>query len=338
MLRKLHAVHAPSLVLSGALLFHTNAHAADSPPPLASGPAVPAATTTAPKTTTEAKLPPPSTTVWKDALTLYSLADYDSALTLLRTEVVRCGDVSEGRCSKEDIAILYASTGVVLSGGKKDHDGGVNAFKKGLSLDPRIELMPEYQTAPVLTAFHEAKTGARPTPPAPAAPAPTTVESNTEPPPAPEQAKQRTILLIAGSVKTGAISAYDSYFDISGDVAQVSGSAVLGGMPGTSSGFTMGGRLRGGGYFGDNQGLGYLGFSAVLGSTIGPRRNNKFAYFLGGFGSEYYPSLETGAATASFQGGASLGGFLLGGAVDFSVGNRVAAATIGIELGWGGLL
>lgn len=111
----------------------------------------------------------------------------------------------------------------------------------------------------------------------------------------------RHIMLLSGTVKGGSMKR--NYFKINilgdpepledhpldGALLELGGMATYGFMPAGRSGFTMGGRIRAGGYVSEEF-RGYLGSSLVLGSTVGPRVDRRYAYFLGGLGAEYLPS------------------------------------------------
>jgi hypothetical protein len=157
----------------------------------------------------------------------------------------------------------------------------------------------------------------------------------------------RHILLVSGNLKGGAMKREYFKIDILGDgteldddpldgpVFDVGGTVTYGFMPGPTSGFTVGGRIRGGGFLSE-QIRGYLGSSVVMGSTIGPRVDRRYAYFLGGLGGEFLPSERLGAAAFSFQGGGSLRGVLVGAGVNLAVGQYIGFQ-VGLEVGYGGL-
>ncbi len=275
--------------------------------------------------------------IWRSSLTLYTLGDSDGALKTLRDEVLRCGDLPDQICTKEELGVLYMCVGIVLSGGKDNHQAGVQAFKKGLSFTPRATLLPEYQTAPVSAAYNEAKTG-KVEEKVTAAPTLVAANPTAEVPRnavvSPSEPQGRFIFLGGATAKVGNFS---SDLDIDTNGTQFGGSLVAAAMPGSQSGFTMGARLKGGSYLVNNQGFGFLSTSALLGSTIGKRRENSFFYFLGGLGVQYVPVLDALALVASFQGGASIGGFLVGGGVDFTGGSDVSSIMLGLEIGYGGI-
>jgi hypothetical protein len=109
-------------------------------------------------------------------------------------------------------------------------------------------------------------------------------------------------------------------------------------MPGETSGFTMGARVRGGVFLTDNGPYGHLGASGLMGSTIGKRQDDTYTYFLGGLGFDYLPAADSLAWVLSFQGGVSLGGLQIGGTVDLEGGDEFFAMMMGLEIGFAKLL
>lgn len=300
--------------------------------------------------------------VWKTALVHYELGEGDEALEILKKEVLRCAG-TEGACDDAELGTLYACVGIVLAGGPKNHEGAVVAFRKALSLDPEIVLMPVYKTVEVDAAFEEAQTGRASVPPS-ATESGGAAQLNLPVPPSEEELEQRRqeasdrlkkrgFLLLSGNLGFGQVEVYN-YDDGPGDdgyyygssrtidegLMRIGGAFTVAGMPGQSSGFTMGGRVRGGAYLTDGQTYGHFGAAGLLGATIGPRQDDRFTYFLGGFGFDYVPGAVSNsiAAALSFQGGVSLGGLQLGGTVDLEGGENFFALMMGMEIGFGKLL
>lgn len=293
---------------------------------------------------------PPHTDVpvWKQALTHYSLGETDEALTLLSESVHDCAE-REGACTDPELGTLYACVAIVQAGGKKAHGPAVIAFRKALSLDAGIVVLSEYRTAEVDAAFQEAKTGksassqSNQDPKGTSAAAEKTEEQlEEERKHESDLLKQRAFLLLTaygqmGNVQTYTYATDDPNFEMEG-LGRVGGAVTLAGMPGETSGFTMGGRFRAGAYLTDNGGLGHYGISGLLGGTTGKRRDNQFAYFLGGIGMDHYPALDSTAVDLSFQGGASMGGLVLGGVADLVIGAEIAAFMLGLEIGFGPMI
>lgn len=302
----------------------------------------------------EASPGPEAPPIWRRALTYYELGEPEPALKLLRTEVLRCAE-EDGTCTSEQEGTLYACVGIVQAGGNNDHDKGVVAFRKALSLDPEIVLLPEYRTAEVLAAFDEAKTGEQsakvsassPPPFREGAPVATTTAITPEEQERRRQheedlLKKRAILLVTGVAQTGAAALNfndDLYFgEGNGGLGHFAGSVLVGGMPGETSGFTMGVRGFGGVVLADRGSYGHFGFSGILGSTIGKRQNNQFTYFLAEIGMDYFPSGRSPAWLFGFHGGTSISGLAIGGTLGMTAGVDVFLMMLGIEIGYGGLL
>src|SRR5690606_22133844 len=123
-------------------------------PPVKSDPLVPAAPAPAPAASGAATTEEPG---WKQAMTLYELGQVEESLAMLRKQVLACGDAGTPACEEGERAALYMCVGIVLSGGESNHNGGVQAFKKALSLDETMRVAPDYSTAPVQSAFDEAR-------------------------------------------------------------------------------------------------------------------------------------------------------------------------------------
>lgn len=299
----------------------------------------------------QAEAPP----VWRQALTHYELGESELALELLKAEVHRCA-AEDDACSSEQEGTLYACVGIVQAGGSGAHEKGVVAFRKALSLDPQIVLLPEYRTAEVLAAYNEAKTGQ-----AKAAPVASTVPLASTAPPS-DQAdkaaseeelarrrqreedllKKRGILLVTGVAQYGsatlALDGGYSFENISADVGHFAGSVIVAGMPGETSGFTMGARGFGGVIVSERNSYGHFGFSGLLGSTVGKRRDDQFSYFLAEIGMDNFPAARSPAMVLGFHGGASLGGFALGGNLGMTAGSDIFLFMLGVEIGYGRLL
>jgi hypothetical protein len=276
--------------------------------------------------------------IWKRALTLYSLGESDEALQLLREEVQRCNH--EGSCTSQALATLYASVAIVQAGAQAQHSAAVVAFRKALSLDPALILLAEYQTAPVLAAFEEAKTGkVSAQTPTTQGPSPAPLESAAED--AAQTHKKRSFILLSFIAQTGKLGSSGSdsgVYDIGDRFGNLGGTFTLAGMPGRTSGFTMGGRVRGGAYLSPAGTLWHYGVSGVLGGTTGRRQDDRFSYFLGGIGFNEYPDLGASAVLLSFYGGGSIGGLLIGGNIEIPVGPQLWGFMFGLEVGVGTLL
>ncbi len=289
-------------------------------------------------------------------MTLYELGQVEESLAMLRKQVLSCGDAGTPACDDSERAALYMCVGIVLAGGESNHNGGVQAFKKALSLDETMRVAPDYSTAPVKSAFNEAR-GVEEIAPEPVSLAPV----QEEPPPPYEEEegeddeepeasynpnKKRVFILAAGGVKYGFIEqSYDYYYDdfdyYSGSefrgATQLGGSVAFGGMPGETSGFTLGGRVRGGALLA-GEAVGYLGGHMLIGGTMGPRTDNRFFFIGGGAGFETYLGYSRSALTGHFMAAGSIGGFLIAGGVDVAVSNEITYALVGVEVGFGGLL
>lgn len=290
--------------------------------------------------------------VWKQAMTLYELGQVEESLAMLRKQVVACGDAGTAACKDSERAALYMCVGIVLAGGQSNHNGGVQAFKKALTLDETMRVAPDYATAPVQSAFDEARGVA-------VAPAPVAAAPVQAVPPAAEDDdddddddapydpnKKRMWIMAAGGVKYGFISRRYEYYDEDFDdyyetdargTTQLGGSVAFGGMPGDTSGFTLGARVRSGVLFvGDN--VGYIGSHMFLGGTMGPRVDNRFFFIGGGAGFESYFGEDRSALTGHFMASGSMGGFLISGGIDVAVSEYVNYFLFGLEVGYGGLL
>ncbi len=285
-------------------------------------------------------------------MTLYELGQVEESLAMLRKQVLSCDDAGTPACDDSERAALYMCVGIVLAGGESNHNGGVQAFKKALSLDETMRVAPDYSTAPVKSAFNEAR-GVEEIAPEPVSVAPV----QEEPPPPYEDKeevaeeaynpnKKRVFILAAGGVKYGFIEqSYDYYYDdfdyYSGSefrgATQLGGSVAFGAMPGDTSGFTLGGRVRSGALFA-RETVGYLGGHMFLGGTMGPRTDNRFFFIGGGAGFETYLGRSRSALTGHFMAAGSLGGFLVAAGVDVAVSDDLTYALVGLELGYGGLL
>lgn len=361
----------PLFVLSGALSFSPLAFASASQPGLLAAPPAPTQAT-APATQPAAAQPSasaqtdgstqvapqtsaPATEIWQVALTRYELGEADVAAELLRNEIVACTVEQTKVCAATYVGTLYACLGIVLSGGKADHNAGVQAFRKALSLSPEIVIYPTYQTAPVLAAFNEAKTGQ--VQPAASGPAPgyapatyaqgesqqaLAADDDAADEEAMELEKKHWIMLISAGAQVGPSSLWfrnSGYYDsnITRTAVDLTGRFTIGGMPGRTSGFTVGARMTGGALI-HNEAYGHLGASGVLGSTIGKRKEGNCFYFFGSGGFFYLPSFEQVAPTVGFEGGAMLHGFNVGLIADFTASNRFSSILLGIEVGWGHLM
>lgn len=271
----------------------------------------------------------------------------DQALNLLRERVLHCQQTDSTDCPTSELGTLYACLGIVLAENRQDHSAAVVAFRKALSLNERIQLLPEYQTDKIRAAYREAKTG-QPSTLVPAeaeaeaeAAAVNAPQSELEltPPdlPQPYEKKKRGILLLSGELAGGYLDLdLDPFNSKSGGAALLGASLTMGAMPAKRSGFTMAGRIRLGSYLGRTGGD-YFGVQGALGSTVGPRKDNRFSYFLGNFGIEVLQDSSETAATFGFQGGTSIDGLQLGGSLNY-VGGSYQAVMFGLELGFGGLL
>lgn len=310
-------------------------------PAAAAAPATPPAAPASAVAPPVAAAAPSKAPVWKEAMTLYELGQSDESLELLRKKAIECGDAGQPQCSDEERAALYMCVGIVLSGGKANHAGGVQAFKKALTLDSTMRVAPEYAMKPVTDAFAEAQ-GRSPEPaPTASTPVPSAADEfeDFEPP----VQKGRIFFLASATGKFGWGTLYDYYdydydygyydYDSTG-IAQVGGGLTFAGMPGKTSGFTLGARIRGGGLFGNPENVGYVGGNLFLGATLGRRQEDEFIFLLGGAGIESYPGRGSSAATAHFLGGVSLGGLVLGASADFGVSYNVAYALFGLEVGF----
>lgn len=286
--------------------------------------------------------PAPDPELWKRALTLYSLGEPEQALTLLREEVQLCAQ--GGGCSTQVLATLYASVAIVQAGGMSQHSAAVVAFRKALALNPALIVLAEYRIAPVASAFEEAKAGkvspstatAPVTSPAPRGSAEQEERSDEAP-----SSKKRSFILLSFIAQTGKLGSSGSdagVYDIGDRFGNLGGTFTLAGMPGRTSGFTMGGRVRGGAYLSPAGTLWHYGVSGVLGGTTGARENDHFSYFLGGIGFNEYPDLGASALLLSFYGGGSIGGLLIGGNIEVPVGPQLWGFMFGVEIGVGTLL
>lgn len=292
---------------------------------------------------------------WKKAMTLYELGEVKESLTLLRTKILSCDGESTPTCSNAERAALYMCVGIVLAGGQSNHNGGVQAFKKALSLDNQMRVAPEYSTAPVTNAFYEAYTGnavAAPATPqlqsqpqpqsqpqsqvqttAPATPADTgnnddDDDDDDEPKFDPE--KKRLYWLATGGARYGIGNGAKA-------AVQVGGALGLAGVPGETSGFTLGARVRSGALFSEET-IGYIGTQMLVGSTSGARKDNRFNFIFGGVGFENYFDYNSSAVTGHFFAGTSVGGLILSGGIDVAIGSEVGYAIFGIEVGFGTLI
>ncbi len=281
---------------------------------------------------------------WRPLMDRVQLGEVDVALTGFREMAAACGPSGAPVCSDEEQSIIYGCIGIILAT-EGEHNRGVQAFRKALVLNPNMQVIPEFQSTPVMAAYREAQ--GRP----PSAASASASASSEDPQSAPsdesdetevsprqdEGGKGRLMVLVTGQALYGSLSLYEGYRI--GEAFKGTGGVVIAGMPGTTSGFTMGLRARGGAYSSAASGaLGAMSLQFALGGTIGPRKNNRFSYFLGQFGPEYFPALSGGSFLASFQGGTSIGGLALGGGIDVSAGTHGFYAGIGLELGYGMLL
>jgi hypothetical protein len=273
-------------------------------------------------------------------MTLYELGSIDDALRILRAEVLACEAAPAPGCSDAELAPLYMCVGIILSAGQSNHHGGVQAFKKALVIDAQMRLAPEYSTEPAVKAFSEARYGASQAQPAasPAAapPAPTHAQTSDYPAhheedrePVVDPDKKRMFWLATGTAHYG-IATYSS------QSAQLGGALGLAGMPGETSGFTLGARVRAGALVSEEV-EGYFGAQMLIGNTWGPRKNNQFTFLAGGLGFENQFEEESASLTGHFLVGTSLSGLILAGGVNIALGD-ISYALFGLEIGLGTLL
>lgn len=310
---------------------------------------------------------------WRVAMTHYELGQPEQALEMLRAQAFACESGSK-TCDVSEVAAIYSCVGIVMAGAKGDHAAGVVAFKKALSVQPGTTLAPEYAIPQVVAAYNEA---AGITAPAPASaiplddsgdgyesslpPADESDDDEDEPEPPPDPNRAKMILLIGGGAKVGPyfVTHNDTYLlDEWGDsdsvaALQLGGSAAFGYAP-SASGFTFGARVRGGvlrrleelnideleRYAGNSDAwMAYFGAHALLGVTMGPRKDGRFSYVYVGPGFEITPEGGPPWFTLNAMGGTSLGGLTLGGGIDFGMrehGNYlVNYVLLGVEVGFG---
>ncbi len=308
--------------------------------PSPAAPASPAAETAPAPNAAATSEPTPE---WKRAMTLYEIGEVEKSLDVLRTKILSCDKDSAPACTDSERAALYMCIGIVLSGGQSNHNGGVQAFKKALSLDEQMRVAPEYSTKPVVQAFSEAYgKPSQAQAPKPRRQRPPTYTSpgrydeglddddddDDEAKYDPEKA--RLFWMATGGARYG--------LGNGGATTQVGGALALAGMPGETSGFTLGARIRSGALFSSDPTLGYLGMQMLMGGTTGPRKDNKFTFITGAVGFENYFDQERSAITGHFLAGTSLGGMIVSGGIDVAAGSEVAYVIFGLELGFGTLL
>lgn len=318
------AQSTPSAALSG-------------PPSASQAPADSESATAAPALNAEFTTEP--TAEWKKAMALYDIGKIDESLETLRTKILICESDETPTCTDSERAALYLCIGIVLSGGQNNHKGGVRAFRKSLALDERMRVAPEYSTAPVVKAFSEAygKPSQASIPKAtPAFTSPGRYdqgfddeddeddEENRDP------EKAHLFWMATGGARYG--------LGNGGTTTQVGGALALAGLPGETSAFTLGARIRSGVLFSPEPTLGYLGLQMLIGGTIGPRKYNQFTFITGAVGFENYFDDELSALTGHFFTGTSLGGTIISGGVDFAAGSGIAYAIVGLEVGFGMLV
>ena len=89
----------------------------------------------------------------------YLATNFKAAEAKLRTALRVCG---EKDCSKELVAKIQRSLGVVYAGGMNRKTDAVEAFKEMLRLDPKLDLDANFTTPAIQKAFDEAKQSAAP--------------------------------------------------------------------------------------------------------------------------------------------------------------------------------
>ncbi len=315
----------------------TPARQAEPAPPAAENASAPSAESTS-----------PPTPEWKKAMTLYEIGEVEKSLDVLRAKILSCENESTPACTDSDRAALYMCIGIVLAGGQNNHNGGVQAFKKALSLDDQMRVAPEFSIEPVTKAFSEAYTGKASVTAAPAKPAPRPAapqvtspgrydeglgdedDEDDEPEAKYDPEKGRLFWMATGGGRYGVGQG--------GATTQVGGALAFAGLPGETSGFTLGARVRSGAIFSSDPTLGYLGMQMLIGGTTGPRKNNQFTFITGAVGFENYFGQNRSALTGHFFAGTSLGGLIVAGGVDVALGDDVAYALFGLEIGFGMLL
>lgn len=282
---------------------------------------------------------------WKEALMLYLFGQSESALDRLQRRAFFCGEPEEQKCARAEIVATYAAAGIVLAEAREDHAAAMRMFKKALTLDPDVSLLPEYDTPRAARALRDARfggegVGAEEQAPhsAPAVP-PSQDESSASGPEdvPPVQDKSHWFFLTAAGAEMAPFST------LFGDEAptRLVASATFVAVP-FDVGFALGVRPRFGVHlnghdFGGAARPAFLGGSVVLGSVIGPRVGNRFGFFLGGLGFEHLPAFDFTSGVANFQGGLALEGFSVAGTASLAPTGVEYAADLylGIEMGWG---
>lgn len=302
------------------------------PPPVAQ-PAAQPPPVSDPRTVAPTAATPSETS--KEVLRLYVAQEDAQALQTVRAGLERCERVSRHECPDVGKALLLRDHGIVLAGAYRDHAGAVAAFQEGLRLDPTLTIPPDLLVDRVRQAFVQAGGTVAPPAgsPAPAvAPAPGVAEAAEVVPPGPRYDVGDTFLLAVGSAGWAGDGFGQAYGDFRLSLAGhwhvagplVVGVRVSGGSTSTGVNVTT---LEQYGPFG------VLGAAAMIGFLPRGKRNTGYMTF--GIGPDWVPELGRARAVFSFAGGASLGGFVLGGMPAITVEQDVVGGAFIFFLGWG---
>lgn len=262
----------------------------------------------------------------------------------IRSLVLACGVPSDGRCTEQELATLYACGAIILAGAEGNHAASVQAFRRALSLDPSIALLPEYQIAPVISAYYEAK-GILPPPRKNSSPAVPSAPFYEEEPAgpgwseqnsiqSPREARHRAYFLLGGGARC---CAQDGPSFNQTVAPGVGASALIGINPAPVSGFAMALQMRAYGYLAEESWF-ESGAAMLLGSVVGPRQDDTFSFFFGGLGVGIDTLTATPYPTLHFIGGTSIRGLMLGGSMLIGANYDTTYVLFGLEVGWGKLL
>ena len=258
----------------------------------------------------------------------FNVGAIEEAYAELCRVVLECDERGDAVCDPKREALFYRDVGVVLAAGKKQHDAGVQAFKKAISLDPLVSIPQEYRSEKVNRAFAEALYG----PQRQIAPSfdleptrPSVHEVN--PSSAPQGPRKNGFFMVEAVGKLGIMGEVRSDCDVvdcndsAAGVSTLGIAGTVGGTP-TNGPFALAGRARVGAYYWRESGspAGYFGTAALAGAIFGKRTEPRFAYVLAGPGFESHPASGEFLFTAHALGGVSLNGFDIGGGFDVAAG------------------
>lgn len=272
----------------------------------------------------------------KQALVEYGIGNVDPALEELKALVKTCEGASETQCPDELRAKLYVALAIVLAGGKDDIKGGARLFHAALTRDPSVTVPREFATRPVQAAMREANES---TSYSELSDSTRSEEQSgdaqaVEPPVAPEPEVEPTL---PSDNKTGLILLHalaGAGTDDYGDAGSIGAALVLGARFVDSSAWTTAIRGRAA-IVGDHEAA-VGGVSLLMGGSWFNPKNRRLGYFLGGVGLDSYGG--EGGVSVNGMGGVSLGGFLIGGGLDFGASGYGSFGMMNLHLGWGARL